>query len=66
MSVVESKQNGPRNRIELMKRHKKNLEGWIDNPTNGFPWMVAANILLLLAHDYICRQLSTLKQNQED
>jgi hypothetical protein len=62
MSVAESKKSGPRNRIKLMKRHKGNLEKWMKNPTNGFPWMVAANILLLLANDYICRQLLRTKE----
>lgn len=64
MSAAESRVNGPRKRLKLMKRHKDNLGKWAKNPTSGFPWIVAVDILRLLADDYIIRQMEKFKEAQ--
>lgn len=62
MSAIQSRENGARTRIKRMRQYIGQMEKWINSPTSGFPYMTAANILLLLAHDYIVRQADRLRE----
>jgi hypothetical protein len=65
MSVAQSKINGPRTRMKKMRRYMGQLEKWLNSPTSGFPYMTTANILLLLAHDYVLRQANRLREAKQ-